>query len=186
MTSVTIGSGVKIISSHAFAYCKDLTDVYCFAEAVPSTGTDAFQDSYIEYATLHVPTASINAYKEKEPWKNFKNIVGLDGIIVETPKCATPTIALVDGKLKFSCETEDVKFVYDIKTTYNVHGVGSEVQPICQCTVTVYATKTDWENSDVATLEFTLGAGGEVCDVNKDGKIDIGDITTIIGKMAGK
>ena len=186
LTSVTIGSGVKNIYSQAFASCKELTDVYCLAEAVPSTNTDAFKESLIEYATLHVPTISINAYRERGPWKSFGSIVGLDGTIVETPKCATPTIALVDGKLKFSCETEDVEFVYDIKSTYSVHGVGSEVLPVCQCTVTVYATRQDYDNSDTATFEFTLGAGGEVCDTNKDGVVDVADISTIISKMAGK
>ncbi len=186
LTFVTIGSGVKSIGSQAFAFCKELADVYCLAEEVPNAYTDAFQDSYIEYAILHVPTASINAYREKEPWKSFKSIVGLDGTIVETPSCATPTIALVDGKLKFSCETQDVEFVYDIKSTYSVHGVGSEALPVCKCTVTVYATRQDYYNSDVATLEFTLGAGGEVCDVNKDGVVDVADIATIINKMAGK
>ena len=186
LNSITIGSGVKNIDSQAFAYCNELTDVYCLAENVPSTSTDAFMESLIEYATLHVLTASFNAYSEKEPWKSFGSIVGLDGTIVETPKCATPTIALDDGKLKFSCETEDVEFVYDIKSTYSVHGVGSEVLPVCQCTVTVYATRQDYDNSDVATLEFTLGADGDVCDTNKDGVVDVADIATIIDKMAGK
>ncbi len=185
LTSVTIGSGVENIYSQAFAFCEELMDVYCLAENVPSTNTNAFQDSDIEYVTLHVPAASINDYKAVEPWKNFKSIVGLDGTIVETPKCATPTIALVDGKLKFSCETEDVEFVYDLKSTYSVQGVGDEVLPVCQCTVSVYATKEGWENSDAATLEFTLGTGGEVCDTNKDGVVDVADIATILSKMAG-
>ena len=61
LTSVSIGSGVKSISNQAFASCKELTDVYCLAEAVPNTDTDVFQESYIEYATLHVPTTSVLA-----------------------------------------------------------------------------------------------------------------------------
>ena len=180
---------MKDVGSQAFASCKELADVYCLAEAVPSTNTNAFQDSYIEYTTLHVPTASIDAYKAKEPWKSFKEIKSLTGedvpITPNPEKCATPTIAFVDGKLKFNCETEDVEFVYDIKSTYSVHGVGSEVPPVCKCTVTVYATRQDYYNSDIATLEFTLGAGGEVCDTNKDGVVDVADIATIIDKMAG-
>ncbi|MBR3480118.1 MAG: leucine-rich repeat domain-containing protein [Prevotella sp.] len=190
LTSVTIGSGVKTIDSQAFAYCKELTDVYCLAENVPSTSTDAFNESLIEYATLHVPTSSIDAYRAKEPWKSFKEIKSLTGedvpVTPDPEKCATPTIAFVDGKLKFNCETEDVEFVYDIKSTYSVHGVGSEVVPVCKCTVTVYATRQDYYNSDVATLEFTLGADGDVCDTNKDGVVDVADIATIIDKMAGK
>ena len=77
LTSVTISSGVKSIDSKAFAYCLELTDVYCLAEEVPSTSTNAFQDSNIGNATLHVPAASVDAYKAVRPWKSFKDIVGL-------------------------------------------------------------------------------------------------------------
>ena len=63
------------IGDGAFSGCPELTDVYCYVEVVPLTASNAFQDSYIEYATLHVPATSIEAYKEAEPWKNFKNIV---------------------------------------------------------------------------------------------------------------
>ncbi len=63
----------------AFSGCSKLEDVYCYAEEVPSTSSDAFKDSYIEYATLHVPAASVSAYREAEPWKNFKQIVAIEG-----------------------------------------------------------------------------------------------------------
>ena len=201
LTIVTIGSGVKSIGSKAFASCKDLTDVYCLAEEVPSTYSDAFQDSYIEYATLHVPTASIDAYKAKEPWKNFKSIVGLDGTIVETPKCATPTISYEDGKLLFECETEDTEFVYEVKNTDSKKGSGGEVDIKPQVTtVTVYATKTGCDNSDVATATIRWRDGRplfegfsrvvvndqEASDANGDGTVDVADIATIINTMAGK
>ena len=188
LTSVSIGCCVKSIGSKAFAFCEKLTDVYCWAEEVPwmylknPAGafdcTDAFQDSYIEYATLHVPITSINTYKAVEPWKNFKTIV-------EGRRCTTPTIAFVDGKLKFSCETEGVEYVSELTSKETNIYYGDEVAVGGTYTVSVYATKEDYFNSDVATLEFTIGANGEVCDVNKDGAVDVADIATIIDKMAG-
>ncbi len=75
LTSIAIGSGIEDIGNHAFADCPELTDVYCYAENVPSTNVDAFEGSYIEYATLHVPKGCIDAYKAVEPWKNFKSIL---------------------------------------------------------------------------------------------------------------
>ena len=75
LSSVTIGSGIKNIYGSAFASCPDLTDVICYAENVPSTNTDAFKGSYIEYTTLHVPASAVNAYKVAGPWKNFKSII---------------------------------------------------------------------------------------------------------------
>ena len=42
LTSVTIGNGVTSIGDRAFYYCYKLLDVYCYAEKVPSTESDAF------------------------------------------------------------------------------------------------------------------------------------------------
>ncbi len=183
---MTIGNGVKWINSRAFASCKELADVYCLKEEVPSTNADAFQDSFIEYATLHVPTTSIDEYKEKEPWKGFKSIVGLDGTIVETRKCATPTIAFVDGELVFSCETEGVEYVSEVTSAETKKYYDSKVKIDGTYKVSVYAMKTGWDNSDVATFEFRVGSNGEICDTNGDGVVDVADIATIINRMAGK
>jgi hypothetical protein len=51
--------------------------VYCYAERVPDTEANAFNGSYIEYATLHVPAGAINSYKATAPWSSFGNIVPL-------------------------------------------------------------------------------------------------------------
>ena len=81
LTSITIGSGTITIGDQVFACCPELTDVYCYAKSVPYTYADsysnAFKDSSIEYATLHVPAGSVSAYQAVKPWKNFKEIVAL-------------------------------------------------------------------------------------------------------------
>ena len=77
MTSVTIGNNVKSIGGEAFAGCSKLFDVYCYAENVPSTESNAFDGSYPENATLHVPDASVDSYKVTEPWSSFGKIVAL-------------------------------------------------------------------------------------------------------------
>ncbi|MEE0984763.1 MAG: leucine-rich repeat domain-containing protein [Bacteroidaceae bacterium] len=77
LTSVTIGNSVTSIGGGAFAYCSELLDVYCYAEKVPSTYSNAFEGSYPEYATLHVPDASVDSYKATAPWSSFGKIVAL-------------------------------------------------------------------------------------------------------------
>ena len=44
---------------------------------MPSTESYAFDGSYPEYATLHVPAASIDSYKASAPWSSFGKIVAL-------------------------------------------------------------------------------------------------------------
>ena len=186
LTYVTIDSGWLYISEHAFSQCSALADMYCFAENVPTTEGDVFYNTKISLSTLHVPDASVNAYSQAEPWKNFKEIVGLNGTIPE--KCATPTINKVDGKLKFTCETEGVTF----KTTYKVVDSGNNVEGdevvvggTATCQVSVYATKEGYEDSDVATANVEI-AWGKKGDVNQDGEVNVGDIVTTTNIMAGK
>jgi hypothetical protein len=165
LTSVTIGSGIKTIYSCAFADCPELTDVYCYAENVPimkdynnKPCTNAFDGSYIEYATLHVPTTSIDAYKAVEPWKNFKTIMGLDGTIPETPKCATPTISYGGKKLMFVCDTEDVEFVTEIKVADAGTFYDDRISLTATYEISVYATKAGYESSDKATATLVWGS----------------------------
>lgn len=85
LSSVTLGSGVNTIEQEAFGSCKELSEVYCYAEKVPfGTDINAFVDSYINYATLYVPENSIAAYKEKSPWKDFKEILPLKGTKIDS------------------------------------------------------------------------------------------------------
>ena len=78
LTTVTIGNGIKNIGKHAFASCQNISDVYCSAEDVPSTASDAFEGSYPESTTLHVVASAINSYKATAPWSSFKDIVDLN------------------------------------------------------------------------------------------------------------
>ena len=47
---------------------------------MPSTNANAFSDSYIEYATLHVPESAIKRYKATAPWSSFKEFESVTDI----------------------------------------------------------------------------------------------------------
>jgi len=116
--------------------------------------TDIFEGSYINYATLHVPSTSFDAYKAVEPWKSFKAIVGLDGTLPEEPeveKCATPTISYAGGKLIFDCATKGAEFVTEITDADIKKHYDAEVQLTVTYNISVYATKAGYDNSDVVT-----------------------------------
>ena len=78
LASIIIPESVTSIGEATFKGCSSLTDVYCHAENVPETNSNAFNNSPIEKATLHVPAGSVTKYKTIAPWKNFKSIVAIE------------------------------------------------------------------------------------------------------------
>jgi hypothetical protein len=167
LTSVTIGNGVTSIEYNAFANCSELLDVYCYAEKVPSTGSDAFKGSYPEYITLHVPAASIDSYKAKSPWSGFGKIIGLSGEEPEVPeveKCATPVVTYAEGKLSFSCETEGAEFVTNVVAEDAKKYYDAEIELSLAYNIEVFATKANCENSDTVNVALVWVENGNVDD----------------------
>ena len=179
LTSATIGSSVNSIGSGAFANCSLLADVICLAESVPSTATDVFNDSYIEYSTLHVPATSLNSYMNTDPWKKFQSKVAIsNGEIPETPKCAKPEINFANGKVSFSCATEGVEYISEVTVTDAHKYYDSEIDLSQTYKVSVFATKTNYINSDVTTREIEIKGDNKpivVGDVDGDGKVNVAD-----------
>ena len=167
LTSVTIGNGVTSIGSWAFRDCPDLLDVYCYAENVPYAYSNAFEGSYPEYATLHVPAASIESYKVKTPWRSFGKIVGLSGEEPEVPeveKCATPVVSYADGKLSMACETEEAVFVTKIVALDHSTFYDAEVELSATYNIEVYASKANFENSDTISVALVWVENGDVSE----------------------
>ena len=78
LTSLTIGSQVSDIGQGAFGNCSNITSVTCYPRKVPQTGRNVFNNDAVENATLYVVGSAVSAYQETDPWRNFKEIVGLD------------------------------------------------------------------------------------------------------------
>lgn len=177
LSNITIGKGIEELLYGVFAYCEGLTDVYCYADNLPIVYGATFDNSYIEYATLHVPVGSLDAYNEAEPWKNFKKVFAIgEAEIPETPKCATPTINLVNGEILFSCETEGTEFFSEVMVSDAKAYNGNKISAPKKFKVTVYATKSGFENSEKATKEFDLSSDTSLFgDLNRDGKINVAD-----------
>ncbi len=93
----------------------------------------------------------------------------------EPQKCATPTISFANGELEFSCETEGVEYEYEVTVADAKKDKGKKVSLTGNYQVSVYATKEGYENSDVATLEFSMSDTGLKGDVNGDGVVDVSD-----------
>ena len=154
LTSITIPNSVTSIGGTAFSKCGNLENLYCYAEKIPYLGHYIFDGSYIEYATLHVPSSALSYYQTKAPWSGFGTIKALEGTDVETKKCETPTISFVDGKLTFSCATEGAEYVSEV-TCSDVNKYYSNEINLAACyDIAVTAMKTGFVNSDVATAKL--------------------------------
>lgn len=187
-TTITIPKSVTSIESLAFAFCEKLSDVYCLSEQVREgswsgeglyTQESAFSESYPEFITLHVPAVSIEAYRSTEPWNKFKAIVALeDGDNPEIKKCATPEISYENGRVKFTCETQDIEYISSVTLADEHNYYDDEIQLSQKYKISVYATKTGYENSDVATREIVIKGDNKaiiVGDVDGDGKVNVAD-----------
>ena len=89
LTSITIPNSVTEIGQDAFSSCSKLTEVYCDAENVPTTSTDAFNNANIANATLYVPAASVAAYMAVDPWSKFGTVKTQGGSTIYNGSCGT-------------------------------------------------------------------------------------------------
>lgn len=166
---ITLPRNIASIDGLAFGYCNSLTDVYCKAENVPSASSNSFSNP--GNITLYAPSASHNAYKSTEPWSKFKAYNSLINIDIQaTEKCSKPTISVANGKAIFSCESSGVTYHWSISTPICTTGTNN-ISINLPITLNVYATKDGYQNSDVATYEFS----GLVGDVDGNGVVNVSD-----------
>ena len=152
LKTLIIGKSVQNIYEKAFANCTELADVYCLGATPPTIeAADVFNGSYIEYATLHVPAASLDLYKNDTRWGAFGTIVAMADNESSIAKCATPEISYNDGKLTFKSATEGAFCLSSITNDDANSYTGSEVGLGVTYKVSAYASKGGYRNSDVAT-----------------------------------
>lgn len=182
--NITIGESVTSVQERALAGLDKIEEVICLAENVPTTDRTAFENSYIDYATLKVPVDALEAYKTTAPWSGFKQIEATEGNLPEdAEKCATPTIMFTNGTLMFSCQTEGVEYKYKIENPDVKDGTGNDVKVAATYKVSVFAFKSGWKNSDTATLEIT--ASGKPGDANGDGVVNAADVVKTVNIIIG-
>ena len=135
LTSVTIGNSVESIGYEAFRDCSKLLDVYCYAENVPSTESNAFNHSPIENATLHVPVVSVESYKATEPWSRFGTIVAIsteiDGIRYVLNAETTQAAVIAKSSSEYSGEVVIPESVEHEDVVYSVTSIGQSAFKDC-------------------------------------------------------
>ncbi len=188
ITKIEISKNVANIGERSFANIDKLTDVTCYADEIPNTDRTAFENSYLGYVTLYVPYESVEKYKDVGPWKDFKNVVAIEGTEPKfTEQCENPIISFVDGKLTFNCKTEGATCHYEITNTDMLSGTGNEVLLDAVYYIVVYATKEGYKDSEKVTYKIEWKKQiGERGDVNGDGKVDVEDVVETVNIILGE
>ena len=139
--------------------------MFCYAKNPPTTSNNAFEGSYVEYVTLHVPEGSEDKYKQVTPWSSFKNIMAIGGEGGETMPCANPLISYEDGKLSITCETEGATCYYSTgaavitSTDYTSYEEKSDLSRDVQLMIYAYATADGYEKSEVVSKQISVPFG---------------------------
>ena len=157
LTSITLGNNLTSIGGSAFFRTQITTIISLienpFAIDGKTSGSEVFTLDTFNNATLYVPKGTINKYKATDGWKDFLYIeegTG-GGDTPTTQKCEKPTISYENGKLTFTSATDGAVCQYSITDTDIKAGSGNEVQLGVTYNISVYATKSGYDNSDVAT-----------------------------------
>ena len=157
ITNLVIPNSVTSIGSQAFDGVDFPTVVSLIENPFMITGKTSilrtFTQNTFNNATLYVPKGTIEKYKATDGWKDFLFIeegTG-GGDTPTTQKCEKPTISYENGKLTFSSATDGAVCQYSITDTDIKAGSGNEVQLGVTYNISVYATKSGYENSETAT-----------------------------------
>ena len=79
LTSIEIPESVTSIGENAFYGCSGLTSVTNKAVSPQTINANVFTNINLSSCTLYVPAESVEAYKAAEIWKEFGNIVAIEG-----------------------------------------------------------------------------------------------------------
>lgn len=165
LTSITIGNSVTTIGEEAFGSCTGLTSINLLGETPPSVGNNNFTEKQYVNITLYVPTGSLETYQNADTWENFWDIREMgttETPEVEVKKCATPVITYNNSGLDITSETDDAEIHTNITCndvgSYN----GSRIDLSETYSITTYATKSGYQNSETvtATLCWIAVSGG--------------------------
>lgn len=178
------GTQVQTIEQEAFSDCASVIEISSKAATPPVCGAQALDDINKWECKLFVPDGATEAYQDAEQWMDFFFKEEGEGTVAQgssaqagnNQKCETPTITVDGGTVKFNCKTGGVIYHYSLTSTDAKNDISNNnVEVKNSYTITVYASKEGYIDSDVAHADFQVAAAGKKGDVNGDNKVDVAD-----------
>ena len=201
LDEVKLAAELKIIGEGSFYNCSSLNNIivpakveFIYANALNTSSDNpptivltpeyppvSYSSTLPEGATIIVQDESLELYQNMSPWNSFQMLT-FSGSGPE--KCATPKVIYKNGVLSFSSDTPDVDFHYVITSADGQKSVGNNLNISGNCTVSVYASKKGYEDSETITSEINII--GKQGDVNRDGQVNVADHVTLTEIIMGQ
>ena len=175
---IEIPAKVTSIDESAFTNASTLAsslDVYSFSKDPAPIAKNGTTYAFLQNATLHIPTGSLEAYADKNwPISNCER-----DAVEKLPK---PVVTETNGVISFTSEVPEAKlYVQSItKGTMGMTGqaIGNNISFDGTLHLTVYAKAEGYRDSDTVTINVNASTG-KVGDLNHDGTVSVADVTTL-------
>ena len=197
LVKVVLPSTLTHIGSYTFNVDKGLKDIYCNMRdpsKVEIYGGEYIFNGYVDYVNclLHVPYGCVQAYREAEVWKNFKNIVEGEKIPIPVTsiQIEQEKIVLTEGDTEMLqvtvlpdyADNRDVAWSSSDNSVVTVNE-GGVVVAVAEGTATITAVAVDGSGvKATCTVEVCLLKG----DSNNDGSVTVTDAVNTANYAVGK
>ena len=150
LKSITLPNSLKSIGEDVIANSA-ITEIFSYITTPFTTGYWGEGYNYKEIS-LYVPIGTKSIYERTKGWTDFHIVEWDTGASIE--QCIKPNIYYNNGELIFKSNTEGATCQYQITDEDVKSGIGNTVQLTVTYHISVYATKSGYQNSEVA--EATL------------------------------
>lgn len=177
---VSISESVKSIGDSAF-YLADGANFICYSTTPPVLGDYAIANQ--SNANLYITEASVEQYKSKSTWNEFKQIYAYE----KGFGCAIPEIDFVNGKIVVTCATEGAKCVrLNWKLTGDSGATNSDFTPKRFLEVEAEVAAEGYQNTTTKKTLNLTDINPIPGDVDGNGKLTINDIVLLVNRMQSK
>lgn len=187
LTTITIPATVTKIGGDAFRECNGLEDIICAAATPPALPTATpFDGATKANAVLHVPQASLAAYRAADFWKDFTNIVSIEE---NATLPASDLVLYVGGTAPMMLPSYYTDFFILTSSNPEVCTISPEgvITGVSKGKATIQLENAQ-SGTPIATCEVTVVNIGEQLkgDVNTDGNVSISDVSTLVDILLNK